>query len=74
MAPLGLPDGSIRGLVTIAFTATTCFLFGTHSPIPPELMVINTVVITSYFQKRANDAPSPEPLGKAFIPNDHTQA
>jgi hypothetical protein len=45
---------NIKGFIASLFTITTCWMFIQQLPIPPELMVINTVVIIDYFRSQEN--------------------
>ncbi len=65
--PLGLPKGSIRALITLAFTGVTAYVFATGGTPGIELMTIDTVVILSYFNNRVTEPTREEPLAKALV-------
>ena len=56
--PLGLPRGTVRALVTIAFVAVTLFMFATVKVVPVELLLMTGVVVTFYFATRAVEPPA----------------
>lgn len=78
--PLGLPEGSIRGLIAIWFAGVTGFLWATGGAVPEPLLVTTTGVIAYYFAARtaaqgttnitASDANID--LAKPFIPGETT--
>ena len=70
--PLGLPHGSIRAILTLAFTGTVIFMWVTQIPVPEVLIGVNALVIGNYFGARGS-APIPEPVEKIeapFIPGE----
>jgi len=70
--PFGLPQGSVRGILTLAITGVTLFMWATGVVVPDALLGINALVIGNYFGYRGG-APLPEPVEKIdapFIPGD----
>lgn len=53
--PFGLPNGTVRGLLAIIFTIATVYLWVTGSPVPTELLVINSLVVGNYFGSRSGN-------------------
>jgi hypothetical protein len=71
--PLGLPDGSIRGLIALACTGAVLFLFITGQVVPDMLMTVASLVIGYYFGARSGgieNTPQPEPLPAPYIPGE----
>lgn len=63
--PLGLPEGSIRGLLAIIFAAAAAIMFVLQIPITEAQLVLTTGVVTYYFAKRDKEADAPAPV---YIP------
>ena len=59
--PFGLPRGTVRGIIALAFTAVTLFLFGTGQAPDGNFLAITTLIIGNYFGARASEAPAPAP-------------
>lgn len=53
LLPLGLPEGSVRGLLAILLTLTVCGLAVFGRPIPEALAAGWGLAMGSYFQYRA---------------------
>jgi hypothetical protein len=70
--PFGLPQGSVRGILTLAITGVTLFMWATGVAVPDALLGINALVIGNYFGYRGN-APEPVVIEKVeapYIPGD----
>lgn len=70
--PFGLPQGSIRGLLTLAITGVTLFMWATGAVVPEALLGINALVIGNYFGYRGN-ASEPivvEKVDAPYIPGE----
>ena len=70
--PLGLPNGSIRAILTLGITGVTLYLFAIGQSVPVDLLVVNTLVVGNYFGLRS-DAPKPvveEIVDAPFIPGE----
>lgn len=64
--PLGLPKGSVRGLIAIFFAGTVCIQALTGVPIDPLIAGLAGAVVQHYFVSRgkedeAAEEPLPEP-------------
>lgn len=71
--PLGLPDGSVRSILALSLTAATIYLWVTGSPVPAELLAVNSLVVGNYFGSRSTEANlqrEPEDLDAPYIPGD----
>ena len=53
MEPLGLPQGSVRALVTLILCGTICFLMISAAPLPPTLELVLAIVMGYYFGHRS---------------------
>lgn len=53
--PLGLPKGSIRGLLALFITGFSFYYFINHGLFPSDLLGINGFVLGYYFTKRDSD-------------------
>ena len=77
--PLGMPRGSVRGLVTIALVVTACIAFLSGREIPGELMALIGVAMTHYFverrdqTRRADEAVAEEVPEQPYVPGDEPQ-
>lgn len=63
--PFGLPNGTVRGTLALAFTMVTLYLFATNQPVPVELLSVNMLIVGNYFGIRGGEPPTPvreEPL------------
>lgn len=71
--PLGLPDGSVRSILALSLTATTIYLWVTGSPVPNELLAVNSLVVGNYFGSRSGSVliSSQEPVSAPYIPGDN---
>ena len=70
--PLGLPEGSVRGVVTIILVGASAVLWCTGQIVPQDLALLDALVIGAYFQKRASDPPAEPVLPKPFVPGEPT--
>lgn len=68
--PLGLPEGSIRGLLAIIMGAAVAVQWVVQIPVSPEQLVLTTGVVTYYFSKRQSDDPAPAPIQPVYIPGE----
>ena len=73
--PLGLPDGSVRAIIALMFTATLCAMFVTQQEINDVLLGISSVIVGAYFGTRGvvsavTAASAEEPLAKPYVPNE----
>lgn len=50
--PFGLPAGTVRGLIAMAVTAATLYLFVTGQDVPEALLALNGLVVGSYYSAR----------------------
>ena len=48
---LGLPPGSVRAILALTLVAATIVLTITTGKVPPELAVMASMAVGSYFQK-----------------------
>jgi uncharacterized membrane protein AbrB (regulator of aidB expression) len=74
--PFGLPTGTVRGVIALAFTVVSLYLFATGQPVPEALLAVNTLIVGNYFGARSTasavaalQAPT-EPLAAPYIPNE----
>ena len=51
-SPLGLPDGSVRALLSLLIIATTCFFYVMDKPVPTTLELWAGGVILLYFGQK----------------------
>lgn len=60
--PFGLPKGTIRGLLTLAFSGATLYLWVSGGVVPEALLGVTTLIVGNYFGTRggAPDAPAAE--------------
>lgn len=68
--PLGLPRGSIRGLIALMLTLTFCVSVFTGQALNDTLVAILGVVITFYFVKRDKETdgvPVEDPLADPVV-------
>jgi len=72
--PFGLPPGTVRGILALAFTAVSLYLFATAQAVPEALLAVNTLIVGNYFGVRsATDGAfvAPEaPLAAPSIPGE----
>ena len=72
--PFGLPPGTVRGILALAFTVVSLYLFATAQVVPEALLAVNTLIVGNYFGTRnAVEAQytAPEaPLAPPVIPGD----
>lgn len=71
--PLGLPDGSIRSILALAFSGATIYLWVTGSVVPVELLATTSLVVGNYFGYRSapgESAPRNEPVNAPYIPGE----
>lgn len=74
--PLGMPRGSVRGIVALMLVTTTCALFLLGRAVPGELMTLVGVAMTYYFIQRreetaAEDEAEAEEIPEApYVPGD----
>lgn len=73
--PLGLPAGSVRALMSLAFVGVTVYLFGIQAAVPTELLTLLGVVLTFYFTSRTAATPAQAasaadegPLPDVYVP------
>ena len=74
--PFGLPKGTVRGIIALAFSVVTLqqFVALGHAP-DPALLGITTLIIGNYFGSRNQEAPvakvaKEEPLPAPAIAGD----
>ena len=73
--PFGLPTGTVRGILALALTGSTIYLFVTGQPVPDPLLAINALVVGNYFGSRATEsatkaAVEAETVQPPYIPED----
>ena len=61
-SPLGLPEGSVRAVIALAFVGVTAFLFGTTGNVPEALLGFTGLVVGHYFGTRASAGADGSPL------------
>jgi hypothetical protein len=76
--PFGLPNGTVRGIIALAITGVSLYLFATAQPVPEALLAVNGLVIGNYFGSRGQDnaiqsaiagaVAAPESVAAPFIP------
>ena len=74
--PLGLPNGSIRDLLTFLFTGSVVYLWVTGQPVDVAHLSIATLIVGNYFGTRGTTDPapaSPEQIAPPYIPEDQVQ-
>jgi len=74
--PFGLPVGTVRGILALAFTVVSLYLFATGQTVPEALLAVNTLIVGNYFGTRttatavsALTMPT-EPLAAPYIPSE----
>lgn len=67
--PFGLPRGTVRGIIALAFTATIIYSFVTSGNVSTELVALAAPYLGFYFGTRASDPPvvTVEPLGPPAV-------
>ena len=65
--PLGLPRGTVRALIAIAFVGASVFLFVTGKTVPVELLTLTGIVVTFYYTTRVGEPPVEVGPEKPFI-------
>lgn len=65
--PFGLPKGTVRGIIALAFSGVTLGLFATTGQVPMELLPITTLIIGNYFGVRSASEPA-EPREEPVAP------
>jgi len=71
--PFGLPSGTIRGILALAFTAGTLYLWITGQTVPDALLAVNGLVVGNYFGFRGVTPAAPaaeEAVEAPFIPGE----
>jgi hypothetical protein len=78
--PFGLPNGTVRGVIALAITAVSLYLFATAQAVPEALLAVNGLVIGNYFGARGQDnaiqsaiagaVAAPEVVAAPYIPSD----
>lgn len=71
--PFGLPRGTVRGVIALAVTGVTLFLFATGASVPEALIAVNGLIVGNYFGSRGPiNAPSDvrEPVAAPYIPGN----
>ena len=69
--PLGLPKGSVRGVISLAFTSVTLYLWATTQTVPLELLALTSLIVGQYFGQRNSTPDEEPPLGAPLIPEDN---
>lgn len=59
--PFGLPRGTVRGVIALAFSGVTLGLFAMQGSAPTELLAITTLIVGNYFGTRGSTPPAPAP-------------
>jgi hypothetical protein len=76
--PFGLPNGTVRGIIALAFTAGTLYLWVSGQVVPEPLLALNGLVVGNYFGSRGSIGPaapvSDETVGPPFIPGEEDNA
>ena len=71
--PLGLPHGTVRAVIALAFTFVSLYLFATGQAVPESLLAVNTLIIGNYFGSRGvtNEGDGPEEaLAPPYVAGD----
>lgn len=70
--PFGLPQGTVRGIIALGFTAVTLYLFAVGGEVNEALLGISTLIIGNYFGYRGAAAPpaAPETVDAPYIPGE----
>lgn len=78
--PFGLPRGTVRGIIALAFSAVTLYLFATGQSVDTALLSISTLIIGNYFGSRTSENATTaaasaavaayEQVGPPYIPGD----
>jgi len=79
--PLFLPNGSIRSLIAVLFTAFMLMMLWAERPVPETYWSVYTMIITFYFMKQQPTgttvvvpAPSPTPVVPVTEPPEPPEA
>lgn len=75
--PFGLPAGTVRGLIAIAFSAVTLDLWVTGQVVPDALLGVTTLIVGNYFGSRTaaeatTAAVAVESVKPPYIPGEVT--
>ena len=69
--PFGLPNGTVRGVIAIGFTAVTLYLYATGQAVDQTLLGISTLIIGNYFGTRGSvETVRVEQVSAPYIPGD----
>ena len=71
--PFGLPVGTVRGILALAFTVVSLYLFATGQPVPEALLAVNTLIVGNYFGVRGVTPAAPvaeQAVEAPFIPGE----
>ena len=70
--PFGLPNGTVRGVLTLMFSGVTLYLWVTGMPVPETLLGVTTLIVGNYFGVRSATDSTPvvavEPVAAPYIP------
>lgn len=68
--PFGLPKGTIRGVLALAFSASVLFLWLTGQPVSEAQLGITTLIVGNYFGARGSSPAAEkaaEPLAEPAV-------